>query len=323
MKKFLIIQTAFLGDVILATPVALTLKKNFPDCEIHFLVKKGNEPLLNNHEALDKVWVFNKSEGKFKNIFKLGKSFRKEKFDVVINLQRFASSGIIAALSRGKRSYGFKKNPMSLFYSKSFSHEIGNGEHEVSRNLSVLSEIDLTETIRRPSLSPSKGDIQKVKAYQREKYFCLAPASVWFTKQLPESKWVELINILSKKGKVFLLGSPDDKEFCASIIDKANEKSTNLAGELSLLQSAALMKNAERNYVNDSGPLHLASSVNAPVTAFFCSTIPSFGFGPLSNDSEIKETAENLSCRPCGLHGFKTCPEGHFKCGNISLESHS
>lgn len=323
MKKFLIIQTAFLGDVILATPVALTLKKNFPDCEIHFLVKNGNESLLNNHEALDKVWVFNKSEGKFKNIFKLGKSFRKEKFDVVINLQRFASSGIIAALSRGKRSYGFKKNPMSLFYSKSFSHEIGNGEHEVDRNLSVLSEIDLTETIRRPSLSPSEGDIQKVKAYQSEKYFCLAPASVWFTKQLPESKWVELINILSKKGKVFLLGSPADKEFCASIIAKANEKATNLAGELSLLQSAALMKKAERNYVNDSGPLHLASSVNAPVTAFFCSTIPRFGFGPLSNDSEINETAENLSCRPCGLHGFKTCPEGHFKCGNISLKSHS
>ena len=65
---------------------------------------------------------------------------------------------------------------------------------------------------------------------------------------------------------------------------------------------------------------HLASSVNAPVTAFFCSTIPDFGFGPLSEDSELRETKEKLSCRPCGLHGFKVCPEGHFKCGEISLE---
>jgi heptosyltransferase-2 len=55
--------------------------------------------------------------------------------------------------------------------------------------------------------------------------------------------------------------------------------------------------------------------MNAPVTAFFCSTIPDFGFGPLSDDATILQTKENLSCRPCGLHGHKECPEGHFKCG--------
>ena len=89
----------------------------------------------------------------------------------------------------------------------------------------------------------------------------------------------------------------------------------NLAGDLSLLQSAALMKGAVHNYVNDSGPLHLASSMNAAVTAFFCSTTPDFGFGPLSDNSTIKQV-ENLECRPCGLHGYKKCPKGHFKCGN-------
>ena len=69
------------------------------------------------------------------------------------------------------------------------------------------------------------------------------------------------------------------------------------------------------NYVNDSGPLHMASAVNAPVTAFFCSTIPKFGFGPLSENSTIIQTTEELSCRPCGLHGLKNCPKKHFKCG--------
>jgi heptosyltransferase-2 len=75
------------------------------------------------------------------------------------------------------------------------------------------------------------------------------------------------------------------------------------------------MKNALRNYVNDSGPLHLTSAMNAPVSAFFCSTIPDFGFGPLSEDAQVIATTENLSCRPCGSHGFKVCPKGHFKCG--------
>jgi heptosyltransferase-2 len=317
VKKILVIQTAFLGDVILATPVVVSLKENYPEAEIHILVKKGNQSLLENHEAIAKVWIFDKSNGKFKNIFALGKSFRKEKFDLVINLQRFASSGIIAALSRGKLTYGFKKNPLSFLYSKSFPHEIGNGEHEVDRNLSVLSELILDKIIRRPRLFPSENDLRIIEEFKTDTYFCLAPASVWATKQLPVPKWVELTQLLAKKGTVYLLGSPADKDLCESILEASGGKANNLAGKLTLLQSAALMKTAQRNYVNDSGPLHLASSVNAPVTAFFCSTVPSFGFGPLSDDSQILETKEKLDCRPCGLHGFKECPKGHFKCGEI------
>jgi heptosyltransferase II len=93
-----------------------------------------------------------------------------------------------------------------------------------------------------------------------------------------------------------------------------NKDIYNLAGKLSFLQTAALMKDAIMNYVNDSAPMHIASSVNAPVTAVFCSTVPSFGFGPLSQKSFFLETNEKLDCRPCGLHGYKACPKGHFKC---------
>jgi heptosyltransferase-2 len=88
----------------------------------------------------------------------------------------------------------------------------------------------------------------------------------------------------------------------------------NLCGQLSFLQSAALMKDALMNYVNDSAPMHFASAVNAPVTAIYCSTLPAFGFGPLSDNSRVVEIRENLYCRPCGLHGKKACPEGHFRC---------
>ncbi len=88
----------------------------------------------------------------------------------------------------------------------------------------------------------------------------------------------------------------------------------NLAGKLSFLSSAALMKGARMNYVNDSAPMHFASAVNAPVTAVYCSTIPSFGYGPLSDRSFIVETPVALHCRPCGLHGHTKCPEGHFHC---------
>jgi heptosyltransferase-2 len=88
----------------------------------------------------------------------------------------------------------------------------------------------------------------------------------------------------------------------------------NLAGKLSLLASAALMENAAMCYVNDSAPLHLASAVNAPTCAVFCSTVPDFGFGPLSDVRQVIQIREELACRPCGLHGFNHCPKGHFRC---------
>lgn len=74
------------------------------------------------------------------------------------------------------------------------------------------------------------------------------------------------------------------------------------------------MKSATMNYVNDSAPLHIASAMNAPVTAIFCSTVPAFGFGPLRENGRVVETSERLDCRPCGLHGHSACPKGHFRC---------
>ena len=90
---------------------------------------------------------------------------------------------------------------------------------------------------------------------------------------------------------------------------------------LSFLASAALQKGAVLNYVNDSAPMHFATAVNAPVAAIYCSTVPDFGYGPLSDTSFIIETKQALSCRPCGLHGKKQCPQKHFNCAEtISLE---
>ncbi len=262
---------------------------------------------------INDVIVFDKAHGKFRSMIGLIRRFRKSNYDLTINLHRFASSGIIAGFSGAKKRYGFAKNPFSFLYTKKFAHTIGDGTHEVSRNLSLLAEFGAVE-LQRPILFPSQHDFDKVDMYKKEAYICIAPASVWFTKQLPEAQWVKLLQRESDK-KIYVLGAPSDQALADRILNQVpNLNAANLCGKLSLLQSAALMKDATRNYVNDSGPLHLASSVNAPVTAFFCSTVPAFGFGPLSDDATIAEVVD-LDCRPCGLHGHKECPKGHFKCG--------
>lgn len=314
MKKFLIIQTAFIGDVVLATPLIEKLKRFYPNSEIDFLLRKGNEGLLREHPKLNKVWIWDKKKSKYNALAKLSRQIRKAQYDVIINLQRFASSGLLTTSSKAKMKIGFSKNPFSFAYTHKFPHVIDQKKHEVDRNLSLIEHLT-DSSFQKPKLYPTASDYEKVAPYQNGPYFCIAPASVWFTKQYPADNWVELLNRMKPNWTTYLIGAPSDIELCASIQKETEHPNVKiLAGELNLLQSAALMEKAKMNYVNDSAPLHLASAVNANTTAIFCSTIPEFGFGPLSDNSRVVETKVKLDCRPCGLHGKKACPEGHFKC---------
>ena len=132
--KFLIIQTAFIGDVVLATPMAEALAQ-LDHAEIHFLVRKGNESLLENNPFIHRVWIWNKGQNKLSNLFKLSAEIRKEKFDCVVNLQRFASSGFLTFRSGALKKIGFQENPFSFCFTSKFKHEVNNGQHEVLRNL--------------------------------------------------------------------------------------------------------------------------------------------------------------------------------------------
>lgn len=314
-NKILIIQTAFIGDVILATSIIEKLSKFYPEAKLDFLLRKGNESLLENHPKLNEILIWNKKKGKYNNMRALSKSIHANKYDIVFNLHRFASSGVLTAFSGAKSKVGFSKNPLSFLFTNSIKHNIGNGLHEIERNNKLIEFY--TETIpEKPRLYPSNSDYELVQEFKKQKYICLAPSSVWFTKQLPTSKWVEIIHKTNDNFQIYLLGSIEDSALCESIIELSkNKKCINFSGKLSLLQSAALMQNAEMNHVNDSAPLHIASAMNGNVTAYFCSTQPKFGFGPLSENSKIVQINYDLKCRPCGLHGKKECPEGHFKCG--------
>lgn len=316
MQKFLVIQTAFTGDVVLATALLEKLHKFFPATQIDFLVRKGNEGLLRDHPFLHETLIWNKKENKNKNLFHLLQKIRKKKYDKVINLQRFASTGILTAFSRAKETIGFDKNPFSILFKTKIKHDLTNNKHEVERNNELIKHFT-DEVFTKPRLYPAASNFNEIREYTSQPYVCIMPASVWFTKQYPFEKWIDFINNLPEQFNVFLLGGKED----VALGEKIKEQSSNrkvevLAGKLNFLSSAALMKGADMNYTNDSAPLHFASATDAPVTAIFCSTVPAFGFYPLSEKSFIVETKELLPCRPCSLHGLTACPLGHFKCAH-------
>ena len=319
MLKLLVIQTAFTGDVVLATAVLEKLHETYPGARIDFLLRKGNEGLLQGHPFINDLLIWDKKKNKHKNLVKVALRVRKEGYTHVINIHRFATSGLITLLSGAKYKAGFDKNPFSFCYTKKVAHVISepyseHPVHEVDRNQLLIADL-ASGAAALPRLYPSKADTDSVMQYQSIPYICIAPSSVWFTKQFPAQGWASLIAALPHHYPVYLLGAPSDSGLAESIAGQLPAGRVNsLCGKLDFLQSAALMQGAVMNYANDSAPLHFASAVNAPVTAVFCSTVPAFGFGPLRQNARIVEINERLYCRPCGLHGHKTCPEGHFRC---------
>lgn len=319
MKKILIIQTAFLGDVVLATALVEKLRKAFPEAAIDFLLRRGNEGLLTAHPYLRRVLIFDKQR-KWRSLASLIRAIRGERYDLVVNAQRFLSSGLIAAASGAGEVVGFDKNPLSGLFHRRLPHVIGGDtpRHEVQRNQALIAHLTDPEP-ERPRLYPPEAAYAKVPAGKA--YICIAPTSVWYTKQWPAARWVALLDALPTEQEIHLLGGPADRPACAAIQRRSRHpRVLNRAGELSLLESAALMQHAHMNYANDSAPVHLASATDAPVTAVFCSTVPAFGFGPLSSRSRVVETDHALACRPCGLHGYQACPEGHFRCADIPIQ---
>ncbi len=298
MQKILLIQTAFIGDVVLATALIEKIHLFYPEDQIDFLLRKGNEDLLKEHPILNEILIWDKKKNKIKNLFNLLKTIRNKKYDKVITLQRFASTGLLTGFSKAKERIGFDKNPFSFLFTKKISHQFNEGIHEVERNNKLIE--NFTDTLfNKPKLYPTKENKLEILPYVQVPFVCMMPSSVWFTKKYPENKWLDLIDQFPEKYVIYLLGGKEDVELCESLKSKSKNKNVKvIAGTLSFLSSAALMKLAKMNYSNDSAPLHFASATDAPITAIFCSTIPAFGFYPLSEKSFIVETKEQLECRP-------------------------
>ncbi len=331
--NILIIQTAFIGDTILASHFARAVKTEFPNANIHFFLRKGNESVIHGLTSVDKVWVWDKAGGKTKNLMRLIGEMRKYDYHAVFNLHRHFNSGLVSLMMKSAHKIGFKQNPLSMFYTNKVNHQIphmqnGHLWHEVQRNLELLKilkpELIISNDSKKykPEVPIQQKHLDKISEYEKvESYFVMAPASVWFTKAWSEHKYRELTERLATMGVVYLIGGPTDFDLCERI-RKDIPHTVNLCGKLGLLDSAALMKNARRVFVNDSAPLHLASAVNAKTTAIFCSTVKEFGYFTLADDSVIIDSPEKLSCRPCGLHGHKSCPQMHFNCSEkIQIET--
>lgn len=314
VHKVLFVQPAFIGDVILFTGLLETWHAAYPMAAVDVWVRRGNESLFDGHPFVREVRVWDKSRDRYLRLWREIRAVRNARYDAVITPHRHGSSGWLTALSGAPIRSGFSSNPMSFRFTHRVPHVLDGGGHEVERNHALVAP--WCGDRRGPRLYP-KADEPIPTAWKGG--VVLAPASQWFTKQWPPEKWVGLINALAAVAPevpVILMGGPADEPLLHSLIQRGRRhpRLYRTPAGAPLTFAAAAVAVARCVVSNDSAPLHLASALGRKAVALYCSTVPSFGFGPLTPGSVVIETEEALPCRPCGAHGHKKCPEGHFLC---------
>lgn len=314
MEKIAVIQTAFPGDVILATPLFEALKDSYPQSKITAIVRPESYLLIKNNPFLDDIIIFDKY-GKDKGLFGLFRVARKlSGFDWAIIVQRFFRSAILAAMAGISKRTGFDNTPFKFLYSGKIHYD--KDKHEVHRCLDLIKIADKNKY--RPRIyidAESKEKADKILAEKNigKDFAIIAPGSVWTTKRY--SNYPALIELIKKELDLdtVLLGGKDDIAISGSIAKASKDISCDLTGKTDFLVSAEIISRAKIAITNDSAPAHIAAAIDTPVVAVFGPTTPQFGFAPYSENSSVVDIGP-LYCRPCTAHGSDQCPQEHFKC---------
>lgn len=321
--KILVIQTAFVGDVLLSIPTLLRLKSLYPDSELTLVCRKGLGEIFRELKLADIIVDLNKRDKKeFQRTFQ---ELRSKKYDLLLCPHQSYRSALMAFRIPARLKIGFKVWWNSFIFDKSIIRQ-----WKTPDALRQLSLVGLIDEESEKAVKQYKGEIPmlgrmglrdrilKHPRYQEilSKYklpvgsVFVAPGSVWNTKRWTMEGFRKLAK--SVTSPVVFIGSPDERELCSEI-SKDVPGSLNIAGQTSLFELLVLMTEGQVLVSNDSGAMHLGSVAELPTVAVFGPTVLGLGYQPWQKRSIVVENKE-LKCRPCGLHGHKKCPIGTHEC---------
>ncbi|MBI3610831.1 MAG: lipopolysaccharide heptosyltransferase II [Nitrospirae bacterium] len=326
-KRILVIQTAFLGDVVLTTPLFQVLRDRFPTAYLAALVIPGTREVLSGLPILNDVFVYDKKgrDRGLKGLRSVARSLKAKRFDVCLLPHRSLRSALVAFMAGIPQRIGFVQSPGSFFYTRRVWRD--GSRHEVRRNLELLKplapDLPLEATASTVRLWVASTDEDRDWANHclaehglgtNDRMIAIAPGSVWATKRwIPEGFAAVIDGLMSRYNrKILLVGSRDDVPAVDKVTTHCRQKPVNLAGKTTLRQLAAVLKRCELLITNDNGAMHVGVAQDIPIVAVFGSTTLGLGYGPLTERAVVVE--RDLRCRPCGKHGHAACPLDHFNC---------
>ena len=316
MSASLVIQTSFLGDTVLTTPLLAQLANRGP---VDIVTTPASAALLAGHPAVREIIVYDKrgADAGLEGVWRLAARLRASGYDVAFLAQGSWRSAALALLARIPSRVGFATSSGRLLYTRRVAYR--EDLHHAARLLQLARPNGREPSAEelRPSLFPSETDRAAADALLHDagigatdRIIALAPGSVWGTKRWPY--YPALAQLLATEARLVVIGGPQDAALAAEILAAA-PSAADATGGLSLLASAEVIRRSVMLVTNDSLPGHLASAMSTPTVAIFGPTVPAFGFGPLAARAAVIGV-DGLACRPCDRHGPERCPLGHHRC---------
>lgn len=313
----LLVDTSFLGDVVCAEPLVRAAARRFGP-PVDFLTAPAAAEILAGHPDLREVLVFDKrgAERGLRGLWRAARRLRGRRYERAISSHRSFRTALLLWLARVPERVGFHDAAAARLYTRRVRHRAC--AHEIERNLDLAGgggwerprmHLGALERARAAALAPPPP------------FVALAPGSIWATKRWPAESWAALLRALASDGVAcVLIGSAADAALCREVVGQARldpsagARVRDLCGQASLRESYAVLERAAALVTNDSAPMHLGVAAGIPVVALYCSTVPEFGFAPRGERDAVLQVG-GLPCRPCGVHGRRRCPAGHFRCG--------
>lgn len=316
MTSSLVIQTSFLGDTVLTTPLIAELARRGP---VDVVTTPAAASVLMNNPGIRAVVPYDKRgvDRGVRGFLRLARRLRGFKYDAAYLAQGSMRSAALAVATGVTRRVGFATSAGRHLYTDRVEYR--EDLHHAARLLRLAATNESpSPAVVRPRLYPGipeRGAVDRLLALNEPlndaPMVALAPSSIWETKRWPY--YVELARVLSPHARVIAIGSADDSPLAQEVASAAGDSAVNAAGALTLLGSAELIRRCSVLVTNDSAPQHLASAVGTPTVTIFGPTVPDLGFGPLAESSATIGHAA-LACRPCDRHGPRRCPLGHWRC---------
>jgi lipopolysaccharide heptosyltransferase II len=306
----LVVQTAFLGDVVLTLPLISRLAAQYGPVDVVTLPAAA--PLLAAQPAVRRVIPYDK-RGRDRGpaaLLRLAGRLRAERFARAFLPHRSLRTALLARLAGIPERTGFAGGLAGRWHTRRIPRP--DTGHESLRLEALAGEPPAAPVV--PWFTLSREDRAEAERWLAGHgidgaFLVLAPGARWATKRWPH--FPALAATLHHP--IVALGGPDDAARGAAIVAAAEGRAASAAGALTLPQSAAVIARARLVITNDSVALHLAASLGRPVLLVAGPTGPAPGFEPPGVADRIV-AHPSLPCRPCSPHGHDHCPLGHHRC---------
>lgn len=305
INKLLIIRLSSLGDILLTTPLIRSIKKINPEIDVDFVLREEYRDILIHNPHIRRVFTYANSKFEKQNLFN---KLISENYELAIDLHNNLRTKEFLRLLKC-RVLKFDKRNIDKFFLVRFKINRMRNAPSIPERYSQTIDGSILDGEALEIVTNKNPDS---RLQNDSNFIGLCPGAKHYTKRWSLNNYLELGKLLEANNyRIVLFGGRYEIELCSSLAQELSNP-VNLCNA-DILQTATNMKQCKLIYCNDSGLMHLATSVGTPVIAFFGSTVKEFGFYPYGSKSLVLEN-KNLACRPCTHIGRKNCPKKHFDC---------